>query len=222
MTPLRIFAVLALALSISTGYGLSPQAQSQTGSADTAAPAIWVCSADGTINLDQAHWLRDYLQFTKANKEQLLSISNALSDAIRHCSVRSSLDAEIIGNFYVTLGDRLILAKEYSHAKKTFSSADQLFSQFVTPSLMWLAVLQGEAKAELLLGNAQRADTIASNQTNMAREWVEKKHLASGALVDALRFEAEICKAENQSERAAQLLHEANRLESSEDPASKL
>ncbi len=81
---------------------------------------------------------------------------------------------------------------------------------------MWLAVLQGEAKAELLLGNVQRADTLASNQTNMAREWVEKKHLASGALVDALRFEAEICKAENQPERAAQLLHEAGRLESSE------
>jgi hypothetical protein len=222
MKLLLVLAAMVVTLPMSVGYGLSPEVQSQAGSAGTATPTIKICSEDGTINLDQAHRLRDYLQFTTANKEQLLEISNALGGALRQCSVRTSLDAEIVGNFYVTLGNRLILEKEYLHAKQTFSSADQLFSQFGSPSLMWLIALQGEAQAELLMGSAQRADTIASNQTNMAREWVQKQRLASGALIDAMRFEAKICNATNQPERATQLLNEASRLESSENAASKL
>jgi len=216
---LTLAAMAAVTLPMSVGYGLSPNTQSQT---HAATPTIKICSEDGTINLDQAHRLRDYLQFKTASKEQLLAISDALGGALSQCSARTSLDAETIGNFYVTLGNRLLLEKEYLPAKQTFSSADQLFSQFGSPSLMWLIALQGEAQAELFLGNALRADTIASNQTNMAREWVQTQRLASGALVDALRFEAKICNAENQPERTTRLLNEASRLESNENAESKL
>lgn len=217
MKLLVVVAMIAVTSQMPVGYALSPQMESQSDSARTAAPEITkLCSGDGTLNLNEAHRLRDYLGSRTTHKEQLLPIDDAISDAIKQCSMSTGVDAAIVGGLRVVLGNRLIVEKEYSRAKEVFETADHLFTRFGAPSLMWLAALQGEAQAELMLGNIQKADVIASNQADMAREWVDKQHFASGALVDALRFEAKIRTAEDQGESATQLMREANRLESHE------
>lgn len=218
MRLLRVLATIAVTLQVTSGYAQSPGMKSQGDSASGASPEVAaLCSEGGTLDMNQAHRLRDYLGSATTRKDQLLAIGDALSDALRRCSAGFSIvDAEIVGGLRVVLGNRLILEKEYSRAKQAFETADQVFTRFGVPSLMWLAALQGEARAELMLGNILRADAIASNQANMAREWVDKQHFASGALVDALRFQAKIRTAEDQRESATQLLNEADRLESRE------
>jgi hypothetical protein len=209
--------MIAVTLPMPVGYALSPDMESQSDSARTTAPEITkLCSKEGMLNLNQAHRLRDYLGSAATRKEQLLPIDDAMSNAIKQCPMSTRVDAAIVGGLRVVLGNRLILEKEYSRAKQVFETVDQLFARFSAPSLMWLAALQGEAQAELMLGNTERAEAISSNQTYIAREWVDKQHFASGTLVDALRFEAKIRTAEDQGESAAKLMHEANRLESRE------
>jgi hypothetical protein len=217
MKLLSVLAMIVVTSRMPVGYALSPEMESQSDAARTAAPEITkLCSEDGTLSLIQANRLRDYLGSATTRKEQLLPIDDAISDAIKQCPMSTRVDAAIVGGLRVVLGNRLILEKEYSRAKQVFETADQLFTRFGAPSLMWLAALQGEAQAEFMLGNTQSADAIASSQANMAREWVDKQHFASGALVDALRFQAKIRTAENQGESATLLMHEANSLESRE------
>jgi hypothetical protein len=217
MKPLHAVAVSAAILLLLVGYLRGQELELRGGVARTAAPDIArLCSRDGTLNLDEVHRLRDYLGAATTRKEQLVPIDGAIGDEIKQCRVGTSVDASVIGGLWVVLGNRLTVEKEYSRAKRVFQSAEQLFTRFGAPSLMWLAALQGEAQAEFMLGNPQRADAIAATQTGMAREWVDKEHFASGALVSALRFEAKIRDAEDRPESATRLMHEADSLESRE------
>jgi hypothetical protein len=217
MKLLAAIAVIAVISQLPAGYTRCQGLGSRSDIARTAAPdTAKICSKDGTLNLDEAHRLRDYLGAATTRKEQLVPIDGAIGDAIKQCRMSTSVDASVVGGLWVVLGNRLIVEKEYSRAKRVFQTAEQLFTRFGAPSLMWLAALQGEAQAELMLENTQRADAIAAIQTTMAREWVDKEHFASGALVSALRFEAKIRDAEDQPESATRLMHEADRLESRE------
>jgi hypothetical protein len=201
MKLLAAIAVIAVISQLPAGYTRCQGLGSRSDIARTAAPdTAKICSKDGTLNLDEAHRLRDYLGAATTRKEQLVPIDGAIGDAIKQCRMSTSVDASVVGGLWVVLGNRLIVEKEYSRAKRVFQTAEQLFTRFGAPSLMWLAALQGEAQAELML----------------AREWVDKEHFASGALVSALRFEAKIRDAEDQPESATRLMHEADRLESRE------
>lgn len=70
------------------------------------------------------------------------------------------------------------------------------------------------ARAEVHLGNLQAADKVASRHTSLARSWVDGQAFVREVLIDALRFEAEVREAERQTDKASQLLREAEQLES--------
>jgi len=212
LSMLPLIAVTQMAVGYALSYGMELQADRAH---NMGPPEIAkLCSADGALDVDQFHQLRDYIRYGTILREQLLPIGDALSGATRKCSVSTFVDAEVIASLYGNLGDRLLKEKEYSRAKQSFAAADELSARFGFPSLTRLGALQGEAQAELMLGNLAGADALASSQTDLARAWVDKQHFTSGALVYALRFEAKICNAENQVDRARQLIEEAERIQS--------
>ena len=79
---------------------------------------------------------------------------------------------------------------------------------------MWLEALRGESRAQFRMGELRSADRAASRQTDLARSWVQKGGFVKDALVDALRFEAQVFDTEGRSKQSNALKAEADRVES--------
>ena len=118
----------------------------------------------------------------------------------------------MVGTLYVLLGNQFLSQKDYPAASESFEAAD--YSRFQFPSLMWLEALRGKARAQFRMGDLRSADRTASRQTDLARSWVERKGFVRDALVDALRFQAQVYDAEGNSKEGNALRAEADRLES--------
>lgn len=174
-----------------------------------------LCLDNGVFDVRAAQKVRDELGDRNLKGERLLDIASALDSAASECvSAESRPNVEILGAIYVSLGNRLLTDKDFQTASQVFEDADHYYAKYAFPSLMWLEALRGLARAETRLGEFRAAATAASKQTDLARSWVNREGFVRDALVDALRFEAEVSAAQRQTDRAEQLLSEAAQLDS--------
>lgn len=174
-----------------------------------------LCSTDGTFEIEEAQRIRDELsQRRPLSARRLKQIAKALKDEAPCTANLAPPNAEMVGTLYVLLGNQYLSQKKYSGASRSFDGADGYYSRFRFPSLMWLEALRGKARAQFRMGDLRSADRTASRQTDLARSWVERKGFVRDALVDALRFQAQVYDAEGNSKEGNALRAEADRLES--------
>ncbi len=178
-------------------------------------PTTKLCSDNGAIDVGAAQRLRDELGRRDLSKARRMDIAEALEQAMAQCArAVTPPNVEVVGALYVLLGNQFLSVKDYQRAKQIFATADGFYSSFVIPSLFWLEAIRGAARAQIHLGDLQAAEKTASRQTELARSWVDGQGFVRDALVDALRFEAEVQQAQRQNEKAQRLLSEADELES--------
>lgn len=178
-------------------------------------PRVTLCSADGTFETGEARRVRDELsQRRPLSARRLKEIAAALNDS-RPCSLNlAPPNAEMVGTLYVLLGNQYLVRKDYSAASRSFEGADSYYSRLGFPSLMWLEALRGVTRAQFRMGKLRSADRAASRQTDLARSWVQRSGFVKDALVDSLRFEAQVSDAEGKSKQSDALEAEADRVES--------
>jgi hypothetical protein len=166
------------------------------------------------VDSDSARELRAKLGEGSSPVQDLNAISFEIRNSLAKCGdTFKPIDAELVGGLFVLLGDRLLSLSETERARDAYESASEVFARFGDPSLMWLAATRGEARSDLLLKNVEGALVKAHGQTEMARSWVERGDLAKGALAAALRFEAEILRANQDDAGANDLAEQARKLE---------
>lgn len=177
--------------------------------------AVSFCSTDRTFEMGKARRIRNELgQGQPLSAQRLKQIAKALNDAASCISKLAPPDAEMVGTLYVLLGNQYLSQNDYLGASRSFEEADGYYSRLRFPSLMWLEALRGDARAQFRMGNLRSADRSAARQTDLARSWVEKNGFVRDALVDALRFQAQVCDTEGKSKQGNALRTEADRVES--------
>jgi hypothetical protein len=206
---------LLLMLTVLVACGCSEERAAPIDSARTNPDAnAALCLPAGQVDSNGAIRLRDELGLSSTTGSRVVEIKATLAYALEHCSVTSTkLDAEIVGGLYVLLGDRFFVAKNPVEAGAAYSESARLLERFDAPSLMWLAALEGAARAEVVQGRLEAATELAAKQTSLARAWVHEHGFLRSALVDALRFEAQLLEARGQSGAASELAREADDLE---------
>lgn len=211
---MKLLVTLVLSGLILFGAGgCSAATDSRVSEAGT--PRVALCSADGAFETGEAQRVRDELsQRRPLSARRLKQIVKALNRAAPCIANLAPPNAEMVGTLYVLLGDQYLARKYYSDASGSFERADSYYSRLGFPSLMWLEALRGEARAKFRMGELRSADRAASRQTDLARSWVQRNGFVKDALVDSLRFEAQVSDAEGKSKQSNALKAEADRVES--------
>lgn len=170
-----------------------------------------LCAANGTLEMHQAQEARNELgQRPPPAARRLAQIAEALNDATSCTMNLAPPGAEKVGTLDVLLGNDYLSKSQYESASREYEQAGDYYSRRQLPSLMWVEALRGDARAQLRAGKLQSADRAASKQTGLARSWVEKGFVGA-ALVDSLRFQAQVYDAEGKSKLASTLRAEPDR-----------
>lgn len=210
----QTFAALSQAVVLSclgaSANGPEPSAY------NTLETPIHLCSINGQLEMGEAKKLRDELTLRSLHgKSQLLGVSKSLEEAEGDCASRLDMpNAQFFGTLYALLGMEYLSENDTLNARRTFGAGNAFFSSHVAPSLAWLETLQGEARADVQLGNLSAAAETAFKETQLARSWVDEQGFVLSALTRALRFEAEIEQAAGHLGRAKELMREAAERES--------
>lgn len=218
---MKFLLVFVLSAQVLFGLGSCSAAVDPPGSGEAATTPIVLCSASETFEIDQAQKVRDELsRRPPPPTRRLTQIAEALNDAASCTMSLPPPNAEMAGTLYVLLGNAYLSREDYPSASRAYEGADQYYSRLKFPSLMWLEALRGEARAQFRMGDLPSADRAASRQSELASSWVEKKGFVRAALVDALRFQAQVYDHEGKSELGSAVRDKADRLEAESGPTA--
>lgn len=217
---MKFLLVSVLSAQVLFGLGSCSAAVDPPGSGEAATTPVVLCSAREAFEIDQAQKVRDELsRRPPPPTRRLTQIAEALNDAASCTMNLSPPSAEMAGTLYVLLGNAYLSREDYPSASRAYEEAGQYYSRLKFPSLMWLEALRGEARAQVRMGDLPSADRAASRQSELASSWVEKGFVRA-ALVDALRFQAQVYDREGKSGLGSALRGKADRLEAESGPTA--